>query len=125
MAVYVTRGGERVSPPLVDEGHARAWLTDHGEQGDAITADDGDDPLMTAAQVGSAIGWQPKSWRAEVTKGRGPAPDDADDADGRHPMRRTPRWRLSTVKRYIDSRPGRGNWTSNAGAKARKQEEGK
>lgn len=67
---------------------------------------EGNDPLLTVAEVAALIGWTTGAWRAEVSTGRAPAADDPD-AD-RPANRRMPRWRRSTVIEWKRKRPGRG-----------------
>jgi len=53
--------------------------------------------LLTAADVARLLGLQPSTWRAYVCRGQAPPADDP----GVGPVnRRTPRWRLSTVREY-------------------------
>jgi hypothetical protein len=52
-------------------------------------------------------GIQPGTWRAYVSRGQAPPPDDPDDADPTRPVsHRRPRWRPETVDGY--KYPGRG-----------------
>jgi hypothetical protein len=63
------------------------------------------DPWLTGPEVASVLGIKPVSWRTAVAKGYAPPADDP----GVGPVnRRNPRWRLSSVRRYELSRPGRG-----------------
>lgn len=55
----------------------------------------GEDPLLTVAEIARGLGIQPSTWRGYVTRGEAP-PADEPDAD-RPPARRMPRWRQSSV----------------------------
>lgn len=58
--------------------------------------------LLTVREVCILLQIEPVTWRAYVSRGQAPAPDDPDsDA---HPNRRRPRWRLSTVREYKQGR---------------------
>lgn len=65
--------------------------------------------LLSASEVAALLGIDPKTWRSLVTQGYAPP---ADDPGGVGPLRgRRPRWRLSTVRRFKQSRPGQGRRT--------------
>lgn len=67
------------------------------------------DRLLSGSEVAALLGMGVASWRALVHDGYAPKPDDAG-GDG--PLRgRRPRWRLSTVRAFKQSRPGQGRRT--------------
>jgi hypothetical protein len=55
-------------------------------------------------------GIKPGTWRAYVSRGQAPAPDDPDDADGRPPGHRRPLWRPETLDNF--AWPGQGRRTT-------------
>jgi hypothetical protein len=70
------------------------------------------DPLLTGPQIAGRLGISASTWRAYVSRGQAPAPDDPGDTD-RHGQpipkkRRIPRWKTSTIDTYAarDKRPG-------------------
>jgi predicted DNA-binding transcriptional regulator AlpA len=65
------------------------------------------DRLLSGPEVARLLGVQASSWRARVAEGRAPAPDDPGPLDV-PANRRRPRWRLSTVREFKQSRPGQG-----------------
>jgi hypothetical protein len=63
------------------------------------------DRLLTTAEVAAALGIQPATWRKMVSVGSAPRADDP----GVGPVnRRTPRWRVSTVRAFRLGRKGKG-----------------
>lgn len=72
-------------------------------RGDAVA-----DPerLLTGPQVAAALGMTPGAWRQAVYAGYAPAADDP----GQGPVnRRTPRWRVATVRAFkLKGRLGQG-----------------
>lgn len=68
-----------------------------------ITVTEPLDPWLTTAQASELAGVTAGSWRSLVKRGYVPAPDDPGDltADAH---RRNPRWRRSTVHRYMATR---------------------
>lgn len=62
--------------------------------------------LLTGPQVAASLGMTPGAWRKAVSKGYAPAADDP----GEGPVnRRTPRWRVSTVREFkLRGRKGAG-----------------
>jgi hypothetical protein len=73
------------------------------------------EPLLEVAEAAARLGIQPGSWRAGVSRGYFPPPDEPDTAAPK--QRRRPRWRLSTVDKAIDTRPGQGRRTDLAEAR--------
>lgn len=67
----------------------------------------GDDPLLTTAQCAERAGVKPNTWRTFVRDGYVPAADDPGDLEV-SANRRSPKWRASTVERFMAARPGRG-----------------
>jgi hypothetical protein len=62
------------------------------------------DPLLTGAECAALAGVAAATWRSLVRGGYAPKADDP----GVGPVnRRTPRWRRSSVERFIRDRPGR------------------
>jgi hypothetical protein len=55
-----------------------------------------------AAQI---AGITPATWRSYVSRGEAPPPD------GREAISGTPWWRVSTIERWMRSRPGQGSRT--------------
>lgn len=64
--------------------------------------DQPDDPMLTVAEVATLTGVGASDFRARVRRGTAPRPDDPDE--GRAPERRMPRWRLSTIRRWDETR---------------------
>lgn len=79
-----------------------------GPQPGDVVADP--DRLLRGPEVAALLGMAPASWRALVCKGYAPPADVVDGADGPWQMRR-PKWRLSTVREFKQSRPGAGRRT--------------
>lgn len=65
---------------------------------------DGQGEWLDVAQAAAVAGVRPATWRAYVSRGQAPPPDDPDD--GRLAERRRPRWRKSTLAGW--KRPGPG-----------------
>ena len=63
------------------------------------------DKLLTGRDVARLLGIAPQTWRTYVMRGQAPAPDDPDA--GTPVNRRVPRWRLSTVRTYVQGRKRR------------------
>jgi hypothetical protein len=62
--------------------------------------------LLSGAEIAALLGVKPATWRSLVRQGYAPEPDDPG-GDG--PLKgRRPRWRLSTVRRFKQSRKGAG-----------------
>jgi predicted DNA-binding transcriptional regulator AlpA len=58
--------------------------------------------LLTTAEVSRLLGIKPHTWRTYVLRGQAPAPDAPDLETPVN--RRLPRWRLSTVREYVQNR---------------------
>src|SRR5438093_176115 len=82
-------------------------MTATGQDGPATDAD----PLLGVDAAAARAGVAASTWRAYVARGRAPEPDDPDKGEGVKEQRRRPRWRLSTVDAFNDSRPGQGRRT--------------
>lgn len=54
-----------------------------------------EDPLLTGPQAADRLGIEPSTWRAYVSRGQAPPPDDPDL--GQIKQRRNPRWRQSVI----------------------------
>lgn len=65
--------------------------------------------LLSVAEAAARAGMKPSSWRAGVSRGDFPPPDDPDTAAPK--QRRRPRWRPATVDAFTGSRPGQGKRT--------------
>lgn len=64
-----------------------------------VTADP--DRLLTGPEVCALLGIEPGTWRTYVCRGQAPVADDPGVGPAN---RRTPRWRLSTVREYSRGR---------------------
>lgn len=69
----------------------------------AVTGRDELDPLLTTAQAADMAGMRPDSWRSLVRSGHIPVADDPGDMSA-PANRRAPKWRRSTVYRYMVGR---------------------
>lgn len=66
------------------------------------------DELLTGKEVAQLLEIDPATWRTYVRRGYAPKADDP----GVGPVnRRTPRWRLETVREYRLNRKGQGHRT--------------
>jgi hypothetical protein len=80
-------------------------------------ADDGE--WLDVAACAARRGVQPGTWRAYVSRGQAPQPDDPDDDDPTRPANhRRPRWRPETLDNF--AWPGQGRRT--AGGRRRRAE---
>jgi hypothetical protein len=71
---------------------------------------DDDGEWLDVAACAARRGVQPGTWRAYVSRGQAPAPDDPDDADPTRPVNhRRPRWRPETLDNF--AWPGQGRRT--------------
>lgn len=62
--------------------------------------------MLTGPEVAALLGIEPVSWRSLVRRKLAPV---ADDPGGEGPPNtRRPRWRLSTIREFKQSRKGRG-----------------
>lgn len=77
--------------------------------------DEQTEPMLDVTEAAARAGMQPSSWRSAVSRGYLPPPDDPDASAPK--TRRRPRWRLSTVDRFIGARPGQGHRTDLAEAR--------
>lgn len=71
------------------------------------------DAMLTTAEVAEALGMsEPVRWRSLVSRKRAPVADDPGDlsVDAR---RRSPRWRVSTVRQWREERPS-ASWKRKA-----------
>lgn len=76
-----------------------------------VTVEGGErDPLLTAKMAGEAAGMTAGAWRGLVSSGAAPVADDPGDLEV-PANRRSPKWRLSSVARYVAGRrrPRRGS----------------
>lgn len=73
------------------------------KEGITVTGRDELDPLLTTAQAAALAGMVPGAWRSLVSKGLAAAADEPGDLS-LHPKRRNPKWRRSTVHRYMATR---------------------
>ena len=75
----------------------------------AITMEDkpetSPDDMLTGPEVARLLGIAAVTWRGYVKRGLAPK---ADDPGVGHPARRTPRWRVETVRQYRATRKGAG-----------------
>lgn len=63
----------------------------------------GEDPMLTSAQAAMRADVTPGSWRAMVSDGTVPPADDPGDVSV-PANRRSPKWKTSTVDRYVATR---------------------
>lgn len=73
------------------------------KEGITVTGRDELDPLMSTAEAAGLAGMRPDSWRSLVRSKRIPVADDPGDLSV-SANRRNPRWRRSTVHRYMATR---------------------
>jgi hypothetical protein len=64
-----------------------------------------DDPLLGVVDAAHHAGTRPATWRAYVSRGQAPPPDQVHTTPG---GRRRPLWRTSTVSAWLTARPGSG-----------------
>lgn len=64
------------------------------------------DPMLTGPEAAERCGLAASTWRSYVRSGYVPPADDPDD--DRPANRRSPRWRQSTVDRFMANRAGQG-----------------
>lgn len=68
------------------------------------------DELVHAGEAAKMAGASAATWRGYVSRGQAPAPDEPGDLS--MPARsRRPRWRRSTIARWMAERPGSGSRT--------------
>jgi hypothetical protein len=66
---------------------------------------DFNDPLLNAKQCAELAGMPPGNWRSLVNAGWAPTADDPGDLEV-SANRRNPKWRRSTVARFLVTRRG-------------------
>lgn len=71
---------------------------------DEVSADP--DELLTGPQIARLLEITPGSWRVYVSTGVAPRADEPDE--GLPPNRRNPKWKLSTVRAFVQGRKGQG-----------------